>query len=82
MNKSSRNEEIPSELFNILKDDVVKMLHFKYASKFEKLSSGYRNGKGQFSFQSQRRAIPKNVQTTIQLPSFPILVRFAKTPSS
>jgi len=38
MNKSSRNEEIPSELFNILKDDVVKMLHFKYASKFENLA--------------------------------------------
>ena len=67
MNKSSRNDEIPSELFNILKDDVVKVLHFKYASKFEKLRSGYRNGKGQFSFQFQRRAIPKNVQTTVQL---------------
>ena len=36
----------------------------QYASKFGKLSSGHRTGKGQFSFQSQRRAIPKNVQTT------------------
>ena len=41
----------------------------KYASKFGKLSSGHRTGKGQFSFQSQRRAMPKNVQTTAQLHS-------------
>ena len=27
----------------------------QYVSKFEKLSSGHRTGKGQFSFQSQRR---------------------------
>ena len=42
----------------------------QYASKFGKLSSGHRTGKGQFSFQSQRRAMPKNVQTTTQLHSF------------
>ena len=41
----------------------------QYASKFEKLSSGHRTGKGQFSFQSQRKAIPKNAQTTAQLRS-------------
>jgi len=40
-----------------------------YASKFGKLSSGHRTGKGQFSFQSQRKAMPKNVQTTAQLHS-------------
>ena len=32
-------------------------------------------GKGQFSFQSQRRAMPKNVQTTAQLHSFHMLAR-------
>ena len=41
----------------------------QYASKFGKLSSGHRIGKGQFSFQSQRKAMSKNVQTTIQLHS-------------
>ena len=41
----------------------------QYASKFGKLSSGQRTGKGQFSFQSQRKAMPKNVQTTAQLHS-------------
>ena len=40
-----------------------------YGSKFGKLSSGHRTGKGQFSFQSQRKAMPKNAQTTTQLHS-------------
>ena len=39
----------------------------QYASKYGKLSSGHRTRKGQFSFQSQRKAMPKNVQTTAQL---------------
>ena len=38
-------------------------------SKLGKLSSGHRTGKGQFSFQSQRKAMPKNAQTTAQLHS-------------
>ena len=41
----------------------------QYASKFGKLSSGHRTGKGQFSFQSQRKTMPKNVRTTAQLHS-------------
>ena len=42
----------------------------QYASKFGKLSRGHRTGKGQFSFQSQRRAMPKKVQNcTIALIS-------------
>ena len=36
---------------------------------------GHRTGKGQFSFQSQGRAMPKNVQTTTQLHSFHMLAR-------
>ena len=52
-NKASGDDGIPVELFQILKDDAVKVL--QYASKFGKLSSGlYRTGKGQFLFQSQR----------------------------
>ena len=39
----------------------------QYVSKFGKLSSDHKTGKGQVSFQSQRRAMPKNVQTTTQL---------------
>ena len=44
-NKASGGDEIPAELFQILKDDAVQ-----YASKFGKLRSGHRTGKGQFSF--------------------------------
>ena len=42
----------------------------QYVIKFGKFSSGHRTGKGQFSFQSQRMAMPKNFQTTVQLCSF------------
>ena len=66
INKASGDDGIPVELFQILKDDAVKVLH-SICSKFGKLNSGYRTGKGQFSFQSQRKARPKNVQTTAQL---------------
>ena len=68
MNKASRRDGIPFELLQILNDDAVKVLH-SISSKFGKLSSGHRTGKGQFSFQSQRKAIPKNVQTTTQVHS-------------
>ena len=43
--------------------------------KFGKLSRGHRTGKGQFSFQSQRKAMPKNAQTTAQLHSSHTLVK-------
>ena len=48
----------------------------QYVSKFGKLSSGHRTGKGPFSFQSQRKAMPKNVQTTAQLRSSHTLVKW------
>ena len=48
-NKASGGDGIPVELFQILKDDAVKVLH-SIASKFGKSSSGHRTGKGQFSF--------------------------------
>ena len=73
-NKASGGDRIPAELFQILKDDAVKVLNF-YASKFGSLGNGHRTGKGQFSFQFQRRAMPKSVQTTSQLYSFYMLAR-------
>ena len=62
-NKASGGDGIPVDLFQILKDDAVKLLH-SICHKCGKLSSGHWTGKGQFSFQSQRRAMPKNAQTT------------------
>ena len=73
-NKASGGNGIPVELFQILKVDDVIVLH-SYASKFGKLSSGHRTGKGQFSFQSQRNTMPENAQTTTQLHSSHMLVK-------
>ena len=49
-NKASGGNGIPAELFKILKDDGVKVLH-SICSKFGKLSSGHRPRKDQFAFQ-------------------------------
>ena len=65
MNKASGGDGIPVELFQILKDDAVKVLH-SICQQIGKLSSGHRTGKGQFSFQSQRKEMPKDSQTTAQ----------------
>ena len=65
-NKASGGDRIPVELFQILQDDAVKVLH-SICQQIEKLSSGHRTGKGQFSFQSQRKAMQKNAQNTAQL---------------
>ena len=73
-NKASGGDKIPDKLFQILKDDAVEVLH-SICHESGKLSRGYRTGKGQFSFQSQRKAMPKNVQTTAKLHSFHTLAK-------
>ena len=73
-NKASGGDGIPVELFQILKDDAVKVLH-SICQQIVKLGSGHRTGKGQFSFQFQRKAMPKNAQTTAQLHSSHMLVK-------
>ena len=77
MNKVSGYDGIPAELFKILKDDAIKVLHSIYIRKFGKLSSDHRTEKGQFSFQFQRRVMPENVQTVVQLFSFHMLARLS-----
>ena len=74
VNKASGGDGAPVELFQILKDDAVKVLH-SICQQLGKLSSGHRTGKGQFSLQSQRKAVPKNAQTTAQLHSSHVLVK-------
>ena len=74
MKKASGGNAIPVELFQILKDDAMKVLH-SYASNLGKLNSGHRTGKCQFSFQSQRKAIPNNVLSTTQLHSSHMLIK-------
>ena len=60
-NKANGGDGIPVELFQILKDDAVKVLHSICQQIWKSQHSGHRTGKGQFSFQSQRKAMPKNV---------------------
>ena len=75
-NKASGSDGILVELFQIRKDDAVKVkCCSQYASKFGTLSRGHRTGKGQFSFQSLRKAMLKNAQTTTQLHSSHMLVK-------
>ena len=73
-NKASGGDGIPVELFQIRKDDAVKVL-YSICQQIWKTQRGHRAGKGQFSFQSQKRAMPKNVQTTAQLHSFHMLAK-------
>ena len=68
MNKDSGGDRILVELFQILKNDSVKVLQ-AICQQIWKTQQCHRTGKGQFSFQSQRKAMPKNAQTTTQLHS-------------
>ena len=61
MNKASGGDGIPAELFQILKDDAVKVLH-SIRQQIWKTQQWPQEWKSQFSFQSQRKALPKNVQ--------------------
>ena len=73
MNKASGGDGIPVELFQILKDDAVKVLH-PICQQIWTTQQWPWDWKSTFSFQSQRKAMPKNVQTTTQLPSSHMLV--------
>ena len=73
-NKASGGDEIPAELFQILKDDAVKVLHSIYQQIWT-IQQCPQDCKSQFSFQSQRKAMPKNAQTTAQLHSSHMLVK-------
>ena len=74
MNKASGGDGIPVEPFQILKDDAVKVLH-SICQQIWKTQQWPQDGKGQFSFQSQRKAMPKNAQTTALLHSFHMLIK-------
>ena len=74
INKASGGDGIPVELFQILKDDAVKVLH-SICQQIWKTQQCPQTGKGQFSFQSQKKAMPKNAQATAQLHSSHKLVK-------
>ena len=74
MNKASEGDENPVELFQILKDDAVKVLN-SICQQIWKTQEWPQDWKGQFSFQSLGKAMPKNTQTTTQLHSSHTLVK-------
>ena len=74
MNKARGGDGIPLELFQILKSDAVKVLH-SICQQIWKTQQWPQDWKSQFSFQSQRKAMPKNAQTTTQLYSSHMLVK-------
>ena len=73
-NKASGGDGIPVELFQILKYDAVKVL-CSICQQIWKTQQWPQDWKIQFSFQFQRKAMPKNAQTTTQLYSSHMLVK-------
>ena len=72
--KVSGGDGIPVEIFQILKDNAVKVLH-SICQQIWKMQQWPQDWKVQFSFQSQRKAVPNNAQTTTQLHSSHTLVK-------
>ena len=81
MNKASGGDGIPGDLFQILKDDPVKVLHSIHQQIWQ-TQQWPQDWERSVSFQSQRMAMPKNVQTIIQLNSFHMLARLCSRPST
>ena len=65
-NKANGGDGIPVELFQILKDDAVKVLH-SICQKIWKAQQWSQDWKGSVFISVSKRAMPKNVQTTVQL---------------
>ena len=72
--KASGGDGIPVELFQVLKDAAVKVMH-SVCQQIRKTRQWPQDWKRQFSFQSQGKAMPKSVQTTAQLHSSHMLAK-------
>ena len=73
-NKANGDDRIPVELFQILKDDAVKVLHSVY-QQIWKIQQWPQERKRSVFIQSERKTMAKNVQTTAQLHSSHMLVK-------
>ena len=74
MNKANGGDGIPVELFQILKDDAVKVLH-SICQQIWKTQQWPQEWKRSVFIQIPKKALPKNAQTTAQLHSFHTLVK-------
>ena len=73
-NKASGGDGNPAELFQILKDDAMKVLNL-ICQQIWKTQQWPQDWNKSVSFQSQRKAMPKNAQTIAQLHSSHTLVK-------
>ena len=73
-NKASGGDGIPVELFQIRKDDAVKVLH-SICQQIWKIQQWPQDWKRSVFIPIQRKAMPKNAQTTAQLHSSHMLVK-------
>ena len=73
MNKASGGDGIPVEIFQILKDDAVKMLH-SICQKIWETQQWPQNWKRSVSIPIPKKDNPKNAQTTAQLHSSHTLI--------
>jgi len=74
MNKANGGDGIPGELFKILKDDAIKVLHTIY-QQIWKTQQWPQDWNRSVFINTKKRAMPKNVQTTAKLHSFHMLAR-------
>ena len=74
MNKASGGDRIPDELFQILKDDAVRVLH-SICQQIWKTQQWPQDWKRSVFIPIPRKAMPENSQTTAQLHSSHTLVK-------
>ena len=74
MNKATGDDGIPVELFEILKDDAVKVLH-STCQKIWKTQKWPQDWKWSVFIPSQRKTLPKNAQTTAQSHSSHMFIK-------
>ena len=79
-NKTSGGDGIPVELFKILKDDAVKVLHSIW-QQVCKTQQWPEDWKRSVYIPILRRAVPKNSPTNVQLHSFHMLARLCSKSS-
>ena len=73
-NKARRGDGIPAELFQILKDDAVKVLH-SIGQQMWKIQQWPQDWKRSVFIPISKKGNAKNVQTTIRLHSFHMLTK-------
>ena len=74
MNKASGGDGILAELFQVLRDDAVKVLH-SISPHIWKTQQWPQDWKRPIVTPTQRREMPKNIQTMTEFHSFHMLAK-------